>query len=365
MDFSIIDKIKEDSKSFTKPLNKQKIVDYIVSKYNLKKERKLYLSQNLSIRFSSSKSGYSNTFLGLKKILENDTKPLIACIIREKQIEFLIANSTFINCISHSSKLLTTNNIKGSANLSNIIKEFSEMRNEPSNFNKLFELHNCIPQKDNIERIVHNTQNIKSKGKKYNPSESQSKIIHGVVEFTKSLENDSEFINFKNLLIQKVYNLKFEILETSKIDNVNIRGNKIEQILTKGVNSHDLGDILQIINNDNKIIIDIKSKLLNASSSPAAYNIDKLLEAISVKKTYFGYLFIGINDEKKEVKAELLSFIDNFLIDNTNIQHHWSGRNSRGTTQLNDNIKNIFLDNFESRIDTYKAGIFIDSLIKL
>ena len=365
MDFSIIDMIIEDSKSFTKPFDKQKIVDYIESKYNLKKERKLYFSGKLSLRFSSSKSGYSNTFLGLKKILDNDSKPIIACIVREKEIEFLIANSTFINCISHSSKLLNIKNIKGSANLSNIIKEFSEMKNEPSNFNKLFELHNCIPQKDNIERIIESTQRIKAKGKKYNPSESQLKIIHKVVPFIKQFEDAKEFIKFKESLIDKVHDLRTEILETSKINNVNIRGNIIEQLLTKGMNSHDLGDIYQIINNDITIIIDIKSKLLNKSSAPAAYNIDKLLEAISVEKTYFGYLIIGIDYSEKAVKAKLVSFIDELLIDNTKIQHHWSGRNSRGTTQLNDNIKNIFLDSFESNIDIKKAEEFIDTLINL
>ena len=154
-------------------------------------------------------------------------------------------------------------------------------------------------------------------------------------------------------------------METSKIDNVNVRGNEIEQLITKGVNSHDLGDILEVINDDNKIIIDVKSKLLNSSSAPKAYNIDKLLEAISIEKTYFGYLFIGVDDLKKEVKVNLISFIDKFLIDNTKIQHHWSGRNSRGTAQLNDNIKEVFLDSFLNEIDIPKAEEFIKSLISL
>ncbi|MCH7964577.1 MAG: hypothetical protein IH852_11645 [Bacteroidetes bacterium] len=365
MDFSIIEKIIADSKHYSKPFSKQKIVNNISTKYNLKKDRKLYLSKILALRFSSAKSGYSNTFLGFQKILDNDSKPLIACIIRDNELEFLMANSTFINCISHSSKLLTFLNIRGSANLSNIIREFSGLKNELLNFNELFKMHSDIPQNDNIDRIVENTKRIKAKGEKYNPSAIQLKTIYNSAQFINGIETDEGFQKLKSNLFKKVRDLKDEILETSKIDNVNLRGNKIEQLITKGVNSHDLGDILGVINDDNKIIIDVKSKLLNSSSAPKAYNVDKLLEAISIEKTYFGYLFIGVDDLNKQVKVNLVSFIDKFLIDNTNIQHHWSGKNSRGTAQLTDNIKGIFFDSFQNEIDLTKAKEFIKTLIRL
>jgi len=117
-------------------------------------------------------------FLGFQKILDNDSKPLIACIVRDNELEFLMANSTFINCISHSSKLLTLLKIRGSANLSNIIREFSSLKNEPSNFNELFKMHSDVPQTDNIDRIVENTQLIKAKGEKYKPSAIQIKAIY-------------------------------------------------------------------------------------------------------------------------------------------------------------------------------------------
>lgn len=365
MDFSIIDNIIKDSESYSKPFNKQEIVDNISSKYNFKKDRKLYLSRNLSLRFSSAASGYSNTFLGLQKILDNDSQPLIACIVRDNELEFLMANSTFINCISHSSKLLTLLKIRGSANLSNIIREFSSLKNEPSNFNELFKMHSDVPQTDNIDRIVENTQLIKAKGEKYKPSAIQIKAIYNSVQFISEIETTEEFQKLKNNLFEKVRDLKDEILETSKIDNVNLRGNEIEQLITKGTNSHDLGDILEVIKDDIKIIIDVKSKLLNSSSAPKAYNVDKLFEAISIEKTYFGYLFIGVDDIKKEVKVNLVSFIDKLLIDNTKIQHHWSGKNSRGTAQLNDNIKTVFFDSFQNEINLTEAEDFIKNLIGL
>jgi len=365
MDFSILDEIIEMSKSFATPYNKQNIVDSIVKKFNLSKTRKVYYNDKLSIRFSSAKNGYSNTFLGFQKILDNDSKPLVACIIRKDKIEFLLANATFINCVSHSSKNLSVDNIRGSANLSNIIREFSELTNEPNNFPKLFELHSEILQKDNIERIVENTLHIKAKGERFNPNEAQLKIIRESPNVIKEIELDSEFIEMKEELFQKVNELKNEILKTSAIDNVNLRGNAIEQLITEDENSHELGDIFEIINDNCSIIIDVKSKLLNFSSAPKAYNIDKLLEAISNEKTYFGYLFIGVDDKSNEVKVNLVSFIDKFLITNTKIQHHWSGKNSRGTAQLTDNIKNVFAKDFQNEIDSEQSKTFIDKLINL
>lgn len=364
MDFSILDKIVELSKSLQKPFQKQQIVDQIEKEFKLSKDRKLYFTDELAIRFSDAKTGYSNTFIGFQKILDHDDKPLISCIIRKENLEFLLANSTFINCISHSSKELTGKHIRGSANLSNIIKEFSDLKNEPKNFDELFKLHSEVPQVDNIERIVEATKNIVGHVRKFVPSDNQLKIIYEASQFIKDLEKNQLFINLQDELVNRVERLKNEILSTSKIDNVNLRGNKIEKLVTSGANAHDLGDILKQVEN-NKIIIDVKSKLLSYSSAPKAYNIDKLLNELSKGKTYFGYLFIGVNDQSNEVKARLVSFIDKMLIENTRIQHHWSGQNSRGTAQLNDNIKQVFDEEFMSEINLEKANEFLKKLIEL
>lgn len=366
MDFSILNEIIKLSKDFSVPYDKETVVDAIVKKFNLSAKRKIFQNKDISIRFSNVKNGgYSNTFLGFRQILENDDKPLIACIIRTNEIEFLIANSTFVTRISHSSKILELLKIRGSVNLSNIIKSFSGYSNEPKNFEELFKLHSEIPQEDNIERVVENTKLIKAKKERFNITDEQQKIILGNIQFIKNIEEDSDFIKMNNELIKKVEDLKNEILEIAESRNVNIRGNLIEQLITKGKNSHELGDILTIIKNNHIIIIDIKSKLLNSSSAPKAYNIDKLLETISNEKTYFGYLFIGIDDKNNEVKVKLVSFIDKFLINNTKIQHHWSSKNSRGTTQLVGNIKNIFETNFTSEIDLEQSKTFIEMLINL
>lgn len=365
MDFSFIDKIIEISNTINKPFSKQILVEKVVTELKLTKERKLYCHKKYSLRFSSAKSGYSNTFLGFQKILDHDDKPLVACIVRLDKLEFLLANSSLINCISHSSKNLTIDNIKGSANLSNIIKELSDLTNAPNNFQELFKVHKEVPQVDNIERIVEATQNIKGHIEKISLNDEQLKNIYASPGFIKEIEKDEEFLEIKNELMAKVAELKNEIINKSKTDNVNLRGNEIEQLITEGENGHDLGDIYEIINEENKIIIDVKSKLLNDSSAPKAYNVDKLLYELGNGKTYFGYLFIGVDNKTSEVKSNLVSFLDKSLLENTKIQHHWSGQNSRGTAQLNDKIKTVFDENFKSEIDLEKSKAFLQRLVAL
>ena len=366
MNFSIIDDILRLSKKITKPFNKESIIKLIAKECKLRVKGKIYYNDDVGIRFSNVRNGgYSNTFLSFNKILEIDDKPLIACIIRNSEIEFLLANSTFINKISHSSKLLNKLNIRGSVNLSNIIKNFSNYKNEPTNFVELFKLHSEIPQRDNVERIVENTKLIKAQKAKFLLSDEQKRIILSNVEFIKKIETDDEFLKLNKKLIAKVFEHESEILQTAKIDNVNLRGNAIEQLITGGKNFHELGDISETIKGTNSIIIDVKSKLLNLSSAPKAYNIDKMLEAMTKKDTYFGYLFIGVNYESSEVKALLLSFIDKSLIESTIVQHHWSSINSRGTAQLSDDIKKVFDKNFQIDIDIEKAKEFLTELIHL
>ena len=72
-------------------------------------------SNQYRVRFSYSNSGtFSNVVLSLSTVLKNDDLPLIVAVIRPDSFELLLCNSTFIEKVSHSSKNLTEENIRGS-----------------------------------------------------------------------------------------------------------------------------------------------------------------------------------------------------------------------------------------------------------
>jgi len=106
---------------------------------------------------------------------------------------------------------------------------------------------------------------------------------------------------------------------------------------------------------------DIKTKLMFLNSNPKAYNIDKMLEFLSKPKSVFLFYFIDI-DLERTLETYLISMFDERVIDNTRIQFHWAGRNSRGVTQLNGSVINN-IKNTENIINLTKSSKFLEELM--
>ena len=156
---------------------------------------------------------------------------------------------------------------------------------------------------------------------------------------------------------------KSRILQSATIDNINIRGNQIEQIITEAANIHSMDDVSFMLPEGIKLYIDIKTKLLNRSSAPKAYNIDKVLEVLATGAAVVSFFFMGINPEEEEVHTRLVSILDRIIIENTRIQFHWAGRSSRGVTQLTGSLEQIFDPHFDEHIDIDRAKSFLTGLI--
>jgi hypothetical protein len=101
------------------------------------------------------------------------------------------------------------------------------------------------------------------------------------------------------------------------------------------------------------------------ASAPKGYNLDKILEFLAAENTIFMIYLVGIDYEHKNIKTKLISMFQEILIDNTVIQDHWAGRNSRGVSQFNgEAVKQIIL-NGENIIDIEKSCDFLRKIIAL
>ena len=153
-----------------------------------------------------------------------------------------------------------------------------------------------------------------------------------------------------------------EILEAAAVENVNLRGNRIERLVSGGANKHDLGDLRRALDNG-ELGIDIKTKLSDRASAPKAYNIDKMLAFLAEVGSVFAFLVIGVDVHAKTVVARLLPVLDEVLLTATGIQHHWAGRGSRGVTQLSGQFGRVLDSGYEPSIDTAKAQNFLRDLL--
>jgi len=148
--------------------DKSKLTTLIVEKFGLTQDRSVYYCADFAIRFSSGAGpSFSNTVLSLSNLKKVDSIPFLVCLVTPTENHVLLANSTLLRKISHSSQQLRVDNIKGSFNGSDIFRELEGITNEPANVERLFDIHREIGFEENLPRLVEATNNIAPTGHKF------------------------------------------------------------------------------------------------------------------------------------------------------------------------------------------------------
>lgn len=368
--------------------NKQVVEDDVCTHFNLTKDRKVYHNEYYAVRFSYSKSdsdSFSNTVLSLSALEKYDKIPFFVVLVRQSSANLiLLANTTFLKKISHSSQELSMTNIKGSFNGSDIMRDYDNKSNTPDNFDYLFAVHQGLDWEDNLSRLVDASSNIKPVNQKFIPSDAESKNIYESVSRAVDFISSDIFSVLEDDLNERCNKSRKEILIASHIENTNIRGRLIESLITSNdeerqhiinnlhnleaaLPSYDtkngLGDYYREFNNGDTYT-DIKTKVIYLNSNPKAYNVDKFLKQMADSRSIFLFVFIGV-DENSIFKTLLCSVYHEKLIDNTILQFHWAGRNTRGAAQFNGIAIDEMLKetNFTNNICVDKAKSFLNQLL--
>ncbi len=362
--------------------DKERLVKLAKDKFSLVQDRKIYYTNDFAVRFSYSATwNFSNTILSLSNLQKYDDKPFIVCLTTKDKNILYLANTTFLKKISHSSQELRADNIRWSFNGSDIMKEYNEIANEPSNFEFLFGIHREIGFDENLLRLVECTNWISPSWSKFEVKNDSILLLapNRANNFVKS----PLFNELKKELDDKVEKYKNEILIAAFIDNVNIRWRVIEYLiagddenlrkkLIEALHKKDL-DIpraksmntlwdYQKIFDEFHTETDIKTKIMILNSNPKAYNIDKLLEFLSQEKSVFLFYFIWVKPNKV-VSQSLVSIFQKELLEWTLIQRHWASRNSRWVAQFNWKIIEHLIMNEDNQIDIEKSKNFLEELI--
>jgi hypothetical protein len=367
--------------------DKARLTKAAIERFELIRERSVYYCDGFAVRFSSAKgNSFSNTVLSLSNLRKYDNLPFIVCVVTPDANRLMLANSTFLNKISHSSHQLSNYNIKGSFNGSDIMKEFLGKRNEPENFEFMFASHFEIGFEGNLTRLVEATNNISPTGHEFEITIANKKVLLDSVNRAAAFVRSADFLLLQQELDEKVSKYEHEILIASHIENVNIRGRLIEYLIA-GENEdlkgrmveemaeeygnvpsirtdNTLGDYRKVFSSGTVSETDVKTKLMLLNSNPKAYNIDKFLEFMSQPASVFLFYFIGIGADRI-VNKILVSVYQSDLVDGTLSLRHWAGRNSRGVTQLDGKVILRLIENPKSNIDREKALRFLEQLIGL
>src|SRR5438128_11145089 len=153
--------------------DKARLARVVFDAFGLTKDRSVSFCADFAIRFSSSASrNFGNTVLSLSNLRKYDDRPFIVCLVTPAETFCLLAKSTLLKKISHSSQQLRETNIRGSFNVSDIAREFEGIINSPENIGRLFDIHAGIGFEGNLARLVEATNNISPTGIKFVVNES-------------------------------------------------------------------------------------------------------------------------------------------------------------------------------------------------
>ena len=344
-------------------IDKESFAATLAGTFGLAKARSVFHATDFAVRFSySSDSGFSNCVVSLATLKQFDENPFLVCLLKPSGVSTFLANSSLIKKISHSSQKLTVDNIKGTILGHDINRELEHISNIPENFENLYELSTNYTWQENLERIVAATSSISATGKRFEPNASEIQYLLQAPLRSQELEQ-SGILRDTELTLQKTLAEKSNlVLEAAEIDNVNLRGNAIEQILTGAGNFHRLEDSVFDVAGKGRLLVDLKTKILELASNPKLYNVDKTLQRLADGVSVLSVFMIGIDRPNRRVVGRLVDILDASLIGSTRVQFHWAGRNSRGVTQLSD-CQQFFGANFKRQIDVKKAQEFLNKLL--
>ena len=185
--------------------DKSKLTALVVNKFSLTQDRSVYYGADFAIRFSSSlNESFSNTVLSLSNLRKFDEKPFVVCLVTPAANHLYLANTTFLKKISHSSQELRENNIRGSFNGSDIIRDFNGIGNKPENFERLFNIHQGIGFDGNLIRLVETTNDISPTGKRFTVSDVAQKAIMAAPARAAMFVNSPEARELKRDLDERV-----------------------------------------------------------------------------------------------------------------------------------------------------------------
>jgi hypothetical protein len=345
---------------------KEEIANASARQFSLSLVRSVYVGRGFAARFShAGGASFSNTVLSLSALKSYDTGPFVVCVVRPSTVEFLLANSTFIKKISHSSHLLQLGKVRGSFNGSDILRRYGSLENRPENFEALLAIHRGFTWEDNLIRLVQATDEIVATDTRANLSEFDISNILGAPSLAQSLSDHPEYRAISERLRRVVDDKRSQIVDAAQVDNVNLRGNAIEQLVTEAGHFHRLDDLVFPLSVGSQVLVDVKTKILTLKSSPKGYNIDKYLRTLGQGRTVLSFFFIGVDTTARTVLTGFASTLDRSIIEATRMQFHWAGRNSRGVTQLTGDLTSVFRPGFREVVELGRAQVFLQELIDL
>lgn len=325
--------------------------------------RSVYVADGYALRFTEANGPtFSNTVLSLSALQRHDREPFIVVIVRPGGVEFRLSNTSLLRKISHSSRDLTLDRLRGSFNGTDILSSLDGLSNERRNFPDLFAHHAAFTWEENLGRLVEATSAILPAGSPFRVSIADRESILNAPQRTANMLSAGLFSELQDRLDRIVQTASEDVLRIARVENVNLRGNAIEELITHLTPQHRLEDI-GLRHPGGVLGVDVKTTTIGKSSAPKGYNVDKMLAWLASVEHTAAFYFIGVDSSAGRIATRLVPIFDWTVLDATHVTHHWAGRASRGVTQLDGRFKVVLDAGFSSIVDVSSSRDFLIGLL--
>jgi hypothetical protein len=163
--------------------DKEQLAAAVAARFALTKMRKLFVGADFSVRFcrTSTEGVFSGGVISIAAVVHHDDKPFVVCLRTPSGCKFMLANTTFVARVSHSSQLLAEDRLRGSINGSDILRQHRGVANEPANFDRLWKAHLASDKAANLARIVAATRAIQATAQAWTASAAGEGVPAGRV----------------------------------------------------------------------------------------------------------------------------------------------------------------------------------------
>ncbi len=343
---------------------KDALVAALIEHFSLEQDGALLVGSQFVVRVSqnSADAGFPNAVVALKKIVKYDDRPVIVCLITPNRCVLLLANTTFLRKVSHSSHSLAEHKLVGSILGSDVLPSHEGTSNTPDNFARLWKRHQQTDRASNLLRIITATRARGSAATMWFPSPIEIERILAAPQLAYTISGKAEYARIAMDLDAGIQLKRSAILAAACDPNHKTRGDRIESIVTGVAKNQGLGDLtVQVLTST--ISIDVKAKRLDLSSAPKAYNVDKVLHDLSAGNRLLAILFVGVDPTRDLLNTRLVSMFDRTLLAAVRLDPRWSGRGTRGTVQFSGDLGAVWRVGFRETIDVAESGEFLRRLI--
>ena len=344
---------------------KDRVVRAVQQRFGLEKDGALLVGPAFAIRFCQSKftESFANAVVAIGKVVKHDDRPIVVCVVTPAGCRFLLANTTFLTKVSHSSHALARGHLRGSILGSDILREVQGVQNAPECFAELTRIHARADRTANLERIVAATR-APSTREFWMPGIDGRAHLRAAPALARALGVHPDYATVCGKLDAILKLQRAKILVAARNPNPKTRGDQIESIITGTASQHAVGDIeFDVV--VGVLSVDIKSKLSGKASSPKAWNIDKTLQDLAKGRRLLSMYFVRVDAQTGVIDARLVSIFDRTLVLASRPQRHWSGRGTRGAIQLTNTLDGIWSPGYVEAVDVTAAQAFLERLIAI